>query len=63
MPLPTPNTNESQEDFTTRCMADETMNSDFPDNSQRYAICISQFENNKLKQAIQEFKTKLNEKK
>lgn len=61
MPLPTPTPTESQEEFTSRCMGDATMNNDFPDNAQRYAICISQFENNKLKQAIEEFKTKLNE--
>ena len=61
MPLPTPTQSETQEEFISRCMGDSSMNTDYPDNSQRYAICISQFENNKLKQAIEEFKTKLNE--
>ena len=62
MPLPTPTQSENQEEFISRCMGDSTMNNDYPDNSQRYAICISQFENSKLTQAIVEFKNKLNEK-
>jgi len=45
MPLPTPNTGESQDDFVSRCMADELMNSEHPDNDERYAICVAQWGN------------------
>lgn len=55
MPLPTPTPNESQSEFTSRCMADENMVNDFEDSAQRYAVCISQYENAKLKEALAEF--------
>jgi len=44
MPLPTPNINESDEDFIDRCMVDETMVEDFEDNKQRLAVCNTQLE-------------------
>lgn len=49
MPLPNPNPSESRKDFTDRCMGDDTMNSEYPDQSQRYAICSSQWERAFLK--------------
>lgn len=45
MPLPVPNEGETQEDFIQRCMANETMNKEFPDEDQRYAVCLNLFEN------------------
>jgi len=42
--MPKPNTGESREHFLNRCMADSEANSTFPDSSQRYAFCVSQFE-------------------
>lgn len=39
MPLPRPVKEESRKDFTSRCMSSEVMNSEFPDNSQRFAVC------------------------
>jgi len=47
MPLPKPTPTEDEAKFIDRCMSDETMNTDFPDQKQRYAVCISQFENTK----------------
>ena len=44
MPIPTPNNNESEEDFIGRCMVDLTMKKEY-DDDQRLAICQSQFEN------------------
>lgn len=44
MPLPTPNSGESHDDFVDRCMANETANEDFPDAAQRRAVCESQWE-------------------
>jgi hypothetical protein len=42
MPIPKPNDNESNKDFIARCMANPSMNKDYKDSGQRYAICISQ---------------------
>ena len=41
MPLPTPNNNEAQEDFIDRCMTDVESSKEFPDASQRRAVCQS----------------------
>jgi len=43
MPLPTPNTGESQDIFIARCMSNPTAIKDFPDTTQRAAVCFSQF--------------------
>jgi serine protease inhibitor len=43
MPIPNPKKSEEQGDFVSRCMGDETMNKDFPDQKQRAAVCYSQF--------------------
>ena len=50
MPLPKPTPTEDADKFIDRCMSDDTMNTDFPDQKQRYAVCISQFENTKQAQ-------------
>jgi HK97 family phage prohead protease len=39
MPLPKPRKNENHEDFMDRCMSNEIMNTEFPDEKQRYAVC------------------------
>ena len=41
MPLPKPKKNEKEDDFLTRCMEDDVMNEEYPDEKQRYAICQS----------------------
>ena len=43
MPIPQPRDNESQNDFISRCMSDEKMKEEYPDEQQRYAVCASQF--------------------
>jgi len=43
MPIPTPNDNETQEQFIDRCMVDDTMVAEY-DDDQRLAICIAQIE-------------------
>jgi hypothetical protein len=43
MPIPNPKKSEKQGDFVSRCMSDETMNKEFPDQKQRAAVCYSQF--------------------
>lgn len=42
MPIPQPNKDESKKDFVSRCMSNETMNKEYPDPTQRYAICNQQ---------------------
>lgn len=42
--MPTPTDNESRDDFISRCMGDEKMNNEFPDQKQRAAVCNSYFE-------------------
>lgn len=43
MPLPKPNRDETQEHFMTRCMGNDVMNTEYPDESQRAAVCHSQW--------------------
>lgn len=44
MPIPTPNSDESPDEFMERCMADSTMVSEYPDDDQRAAVCSTQLE-------------------
>ena len=41
MPIPKPNPGELEVAFITRCMNNETMREDYPQTSQRLAICYS----------------------
>lgn len=40
MPLPKPSNDENKDEFLQRCMADGTMNSEYPGQDQRYAVCL-----------------------
>lgn len=42
--MPSPGPTESEDEFISRCMSDEEAMSDFPDEDQRYAVCISKWE-------------------
>jgi hypothetical protein len=42
MPLPKKNKNEDKDKFVARCMSSDVMKKEYPDNSQRVAICMSQ---------------------
>tara|TARA_R100001440_G_scaffold71724_1_gene94933 strand:+ start:117 stop:1133 length:1017 start_codon:yes stop_codon:yes gene_type:complete len=44
MPLPKPKPTESRDQFLSRCMADETSMTEYPDSEQRFAVCNSLFE-------------------
>ena len=55
MPIPKPKDNESQDEFIARCMGDELMNSEYPDNSQRAAICNSQWRGKSMDKSWEEF--------
>jgi len=43
MPLIKPNRGEKRPDFMSRCMGDDKMRSEFPDNTQRFAVCSNTF--------------------
>jgi hypothetical protein len=42
MPLATPKSGEDRQEFIQRCMRDSVMVNEFPDEDQRYAICVTQ---------------------
>ena len=44
MPLPKPKEGEDKDKFINRCMVDKTMLSEFPDEKQRYAVCLAQWD-------------------
>ena len=42
--MPMPGSSETEDEFISRCMGDEEAMADFPDEDQRYAVCISKWE-------------------
>jgi hypothetical protein len=42
MPIPSRRKDEQKDNFVSRCMSNETMKKDYPDEKQRVAICIQQ---------------------
>lgn len=42
MPMPSPNKNENNKDFISRCMSNASMNQEYPDNRHRMAVCTQQ---------------------
>jgi HK97 family phage prohead protease len=57
MPLPEPQSGETESDFIGRCMADAVMLEDFPDESQRMAVCQKQLEDNRMERRVMAFDT------
>ena len=47
MPLPRPRKDEKEDDFIERCMGDEVMTEEYPDESQRRAVCQTQWDESK----------------
>lgn len=43
MPIPKPKQNEKRDAFIQRCMSDEKMLNEYPENSQRFAVCNVSF--------------------
>ena len=46
--MPKPRQGEHKGDYLIRCMDDEKMKNDYPDNMQRYAVCQSIYTNEKM---------------
>ena len=42
MPIPQKETNETSSKFISRCMDSEVMKTEYPDEEQRFAVCIDQ---------------------
>ena len=51
MPLPEPKSDEKKSEFMDRCVGDPSMNEEYPDVDQRYAVCHKQWRT-KVKSAI-----------
>ena len=47
MPIPKPNKGEKEPDFISRCMGNNTMKKDYPDQKQRLAVCYSSWRQKK----------------
>ena len=47
MPIPERKQNEDRQKFVSRCMGNETMKKEYPDNKQRVAICLGQTKRSK----------------
>lgn len=45
MPIPQPKKGETKKKFIDRCMSSKVMKDEYPDRSQRYAVCESQYKN------------------
>jgi hypothetical protein len=54
MPIPSPKKDEEQKDFISRCMGNDTMNKEYPDEKQRAAVCYSQWKEKKKKSKAEE---------
>jgi len=47
VPIPKPKSDEKEKDFISRCMGNDTMKEDYPDNDQRLAICYDSWRKKK----------------
>jgi hypothetical protein len=45
--MPSPASGEEEEEFYDRCMIDDTMEAEYPDQKQRFAVCKTQWDNKK----------------
>lgn len=51
MPIPKPGLGEDEEQFMTRCMGNDLMQAEYPDQDQRVAVCLSSFREGGKKEA------------
>ena len=59
MPLPKPNKTEKRNEFITRCVQSDVMQSEYKNNEQRVAICNKQYDNQK--QQLRKLKNEIRE--
>lgn len=53
MPIPKPNDNEKSKDFVARCMGNDVMKKDYPDEKQRVAVCLGQTKSSLIEQVCE----------
>ena len=62
MPIPKPKDGEKEKDFISRCMSNDTMKEEYPDDDQRLAVCYSTWrkakESNESKAAPTDFEVR-----
>lgn len=46
MPIPKPTASETEKEFVKRCMSDDKMVGEYTDIDQRFAVCVSSFNEN-----------------
>jgi hypothetical protein len=51
MPIPKPDFRKTEQKFISDCMGDESLNKDFPNQKQRYAVCKTTFDRAKKAKA------------
>jgi co-chaperonin GroES (HSP10) len=47
MPIPEPTKKQSKKEFISQCMGNPTMNKEFPDQAQRFAVCNTKWDDKK----------------
>lgn len=55
MPIPKRRKDEEKSAFISRCMSDSVMNKDYPDNSQRYAVCMGAAKGSQMQQVQDQY--------
>lgn len=58
MPIPKPENNETENEFIQRCITDNTMQDEYPDEDQRLAVCYQSWDNNKKEETQMEKRIK-----
>ena len=53
MPIPTPQSGDDRISFMERCMEDATMQIEYPDRAQRFAVCMAQWQERRGKRERQ----------
>ena len=51
MPLPTPTPGQPRDAFLAACMAAPTMLAEYPDEPQRFAVCLAQWDSSRREPA------------
>ena len=57
MPLPKPKKGESEDDFVSRCVSNDTIQSEFPNQDQRVAVCLGRFRKKSEEQEMNDIET------
>jgi hypothetical protein len=53
MPIPPPQSGDDRISYMERCMEDATMQTEYPDRTQRFAVCLAQWQERRGKRERQ----------